>query len=169
VEKKKKWSALQFEHTKWQLKLRLWNISKLLQVYLSCLWNISKLLHMSSMEHLKTFTNAVGRVEHEIITLLHFYKVVIHSDAIQISIKFAHKHITLSYNIVMFHIICINTCSIVSAHVQVKWYMIFRHLYFNMCKLNRSFNCHLVCSNCKADHFFFFSTFYTFMELICYS
>ena len=49
---------------------RLWNISKLLQMYLSCLWNISKLLHMSSMEHLKTFTNAVGRVEHEIITLL---------------------------------------------------------------------------------------------------
>ena len=30
-----------------------------------------------------------------------------------------------------------------------------------MCKLNRSFNCHLVCSNCEADHFkfLFFSNF----------
>ena len=30
-----------------------------------------------------------------------------------------------------------------------------------MCKLNRSFNCHLVCSNCKADHFFFFCSHFT--------
>jgi hypothetical protein len=43
-----------------------------------------------------------------------------------------------------------------------------------MCKLNRSFNCHLVCSNCKADHFFFFvhilhlyGTYLLFLKILC--